>query len=374
MKTGVKNGNISLPVSLDFPVSFSKSDSWFDQHISSRKKSSLPFLEKEELYWNDDWILWLLLLCNRSFFFNWSLCVRHSNFFIFILFRASISPWPHLLSNFSSSHLLTIFYLLIVSPTLQRKLLLFSSWSTLPFVWLLIIKSSRSSSWPTSQTSQQVVNVVAPKRSLWDMRRAKSFWFGDKPIFKSPAKSSSLSSFVFKKPSLTNMIKHDYLYVIPMLVLMVKSERSVFPEYGYYSYHPAYDHDLPPDRPLPAKIPFGMPLGGYSMEGRGPPFGLVAFYFEAYGHRFDFNNPWNMFLLRQLLRLSSEITAKFLPVDHSISHSLSPFNLLTTKLVSKFIPVDNSLMDGPLIWNKWSNNIIYTVFCITTNQEGYYYF
>lgn len=140
--------------------------------------------------------------------------------------------------------------------------------------------------------------------------------------------------------------KHEYLYVIPMLILMVKSERSVFPEYGYYSYHSAYDHDLPPNRPLPAKIPFGMPLGGYSQEGRGPAFGLVAFYVEAYGHHFDFNNPWNLFLLKRLIRLSSEITTKLVPVE-TVSMNM---NLLSTKILSKFLPVDNSLMDGPLIW------------------------
>jgi len=145
------------------------------------------------------------------------------------------------------------------------------------------------------------------------------------------------------------MSKHEYLYVLPMLVLIVKSEKSIFPEYGYYSYHPAYDNDLPPSRPLPAKIPFGMPLGGYSQDGRGPPYGLVAFYFEAYGHQFDFHNPWNLFLLKHLIRLSSEITAKFVPVTDSVNTILAN---LPTKLVSKFIPVDNSLMEGPLIWNK----------------------
>ena len=71
------------------------------------------------------------------------------------------------------------------------------------------------------------------------------------------------------------------LYIFPILILAVVGERSIFPENGYYSYHPAYFHDLPPPRPLPSKIPFGMPLGGFSAEGRGPPFGLVAFYFEV---------------------------------------------------------------------------------------------
>lgn len=104
-------------------------------------------------------------------------------------------------------------------------------------------------------------------------------------------------------------------------------EQSIFPENGYYSYHPAYYHDLPPARPLPAKIPFGMPIGGYSASGQGPPYGLVAFYVDTYGHQFELNNPWNYFLLKQLLKLSSELTARF-------------------------VPIDNSLMDGPLIWEK----------------------
>lgn len=148
-----------------------------------------------------------------------------------------------------------------------------------------------------------------------------------------------------------------YIYPLMLMSLMmsVLGERSIFPENGYYSYHPSYYHDLPPNRPLPSKIPFGMPMGGYSAEGRGPPFGLVAFYFEvrsdtpsdrttnsitccpssllmilshllqAYGRPIDLNSPWNIFLLKQLIRLSSEIT-------------------------SKFIPVDETLMDGPLIW------------------------
>lgn len=140
------------------------------------------------------------------------------------------------------------------------------------------------------------------------------------------------------------------LFMLPVFYAgIVTSERSVFPESGYYSYHPAYDHDLPPNRPLPSKIPFGLPIGGYSAEGRGPPFGLVAFYIEAYGHRFDFNNPWNFFLLKQLIRISSEITSKFVPVDNSL---VSKLVSLDSSLISKFIPVDNSLMDGPLIWMK----------------------
>ena len=116
----------------------------------------------------------------------------------------------------------------------------------------------------------------------------------------------------------------------PVLVLTSVchgQEQSIFPENGYYSYHPAYYHDLPPARPLPAKIPFGMPVGGYSASGHGPPYGLVAFYVDTYGHQFEFSNPWNYFLLKQLLKLSSEITARF-------------------------VPIDNSLMDGPLIWEK----------------------
>lgn len=192
----------------------------------------------------------------------------------------------------------------------------------------------------------------------------RSTWLNETETKTKTSKSSKLkwqtnsSTFVshhlltakkISHPKIMKISNHEYLYVIPMLVLMVKSERSVFPEYGYYSYHPAYDHDLPPNRPLPAKIPFGMPLGGYSQEGRGPPYGLVAFYFEAYGHRFDFNNPWNMFLLKQLIRLSSEITAKFVPFSAGVEN----MNLLSTKILSKFLPVDNSLMDGPLIW-KWS--------------------
>lgn len=72
-----------------------------------------------------------------------------------------------------------------------------------------------------------------------------------------------------------------HLYIFPILILSVVGEQSIFPENGYYSYHPAYYHDLPPARPLPSKIPFGMPMGGFSAEGRGPPFGLVAFYFEV---------------------------------------------------------------------------------------------
>lgn len=104
-------------------------------------------------------------------------------------------------------------------------------------------------------------------------------------------------------------------------------EQSIFPENGYYSYHPAYYHDLPPARPLPAKIPFGLPVGGYSASGHGPPYGLVAFYVDTYHQQYEFNNPWNYFLLKQLLKISSELT-------------------------SRFVPIDNSLMDGPLIWEK----------------------
>lgn len=45
--------------------------------------------------------------------------------------------------------------------------------------------------------------------------------------------------------------------------------------------------------------------------GEGPPFGLVAFYFDAFGHHFDFNSPFNLFLLKQLLRFSSELAPGF---------------------------------------------------------------
>ena len=117
------------------------------------------------------------------------------------------------------------------------------------------------------------------------------------------------------------------LLLLPLPPIVQTQEQSVFPESGYYSYHPHYFHDLPPNRPLPAKIPFGLPMGGYSAGGRGPPFGLVAFYVEEYGHRFDFSNPWHIFMLKQLIRLSSEIT-------------------------SKLLPIDNSLLDDPLIWDN----------------------
>ena len=110
--------------------------------------------------------------------------------------------------------------------------------------------------------------------------------------------------------------------LLPLLLVMhapaslvAGQEQSVFPESGYYSYHPHYFHDLPPNRPLPSKIPFGLPVGGYSAGGQGPPFGLVAFYVEEYGHRFDFGNPWHIFMLKQLIRLSSEITTKLVPLD-----------------------------------------------------------
>lgn len=126
-------------------------------------------------------------------------------------------------------------------------------------------------------------------------------------------------------------MKHHFnsgLCLLPVILVVVAGqEQSVFPESGYYSYHPHYYHDLPPNRPLPSKIPFGMPMGGYSARGQGPPFGLVAFYVEEYGHRFDFHNPWHIFMLKQLIRLSSEIT-------------------------SKLVPIDNSLLDEPLIWDN----------------------
>ena len=83
----------------------------------------------------------------------------------------------------------------------------------------------------------------------------------------------------------SKMKRRKLMYIFPLLIMSVMmsvlGERSIFPENGYYSYHPSYYHDLPPNRPLPSKIPFGMPMGGYSAEGRGPPFGLVAFYFEV---------------------------------------------------------------------------------------------
>lgn len=109
-------------------------------------------------------------------------------------------------------------------------------------------------------------------------------------------------------------------------ISVCSGEQSSFPEYGFYSYHPHYNHDLPPARPLPKKIPFGMPMGGYSMEGNGPPFGLVAFYFDAFGHHFDFNSPFSLLLLKQLIRLSSELAPSH--YDHVYSNHVPhiPFN------------------------------------------------
>ncbi|KAI1289426.1 hypothetical protein HDE_08384 [Halotydeus destructor] len=115
---------------------------------------------------------------------------------------------------------------------------------------------------------------------------------------------------------------------VTYLLLGVSCERSVFPEYGHYSYHSHYDHDVAPARPLPKKIPFGMPMGGYSLEGRGPPFGLVAFYYDAYGHHFDFNSPWHLNLLRQMLKFSSELSMGFSQLAASsplFHHTLHPF-------------------------------------------------
>ena len=46
---------------------------------------------------------------------------------------------------------------------------------------------------------------------------------------------------------------------------------------GFYSYYPQYSHDIPAPHHYSGPIPFGLPMGGFSMNGRGPAFGLQAY-------------------------------------------------------------------------------------------------
>lgn len=46
---------------------------------------------------------------------------------------------------------------------------------------------------------------------------------------------------------------------------------------GFYANHPAYAHDLPRADHYRGPVPFGLPLGGRSLHGRGPPFGLASY-------------------------------------------------------------------------------------------------
>lgn len=46
---------------------------------------------------------------------------------------------------------------------------------------------------------------------------------------------------------------------------------------GYYSYYPEYSHDIPAPHHYSGPVPFGLPMGGFSMNGRGPAFGLQAY-------------------------------------------------------------------------------------------------
>jgi len=46
---------------------------------------------------------------------------------------------------------------------------------------------------------------------------------------------------------------------------------------GYFSYHPEYLHDLPAPNHYMGPVPFGLPMGGFSMNGKGPAFGLQAY-------------------------------------------------------------------------------------------------
>lgn len=46
---------------------------------------------------------------------------------------------------------------------------------------------------------------------------------------------------------------------------------------GFYSYYPEYGHDIPAPDHYSGPIPLGLPMGGFSANGRGPAFGLQAY-------------------------------------------------------------------------------------------------
>jgi hypothetical protein len=67
------------------------------------------------------------------------------------------------------------------------------------------------------------------------------------------------------------------LYCI-IVLLMCTSETECQDFFsGYYSYHPAYMHDMPAPDHYTGPIPFGLPMGGFSMGGKGPAYGLQAY-------------------------------------------------------------------------------------------------
>ncbi|RWS11310.1 hypothetical protein B4U79_02676, partial [Dinothrombium tinctorium] len=47
--------------------------------------------------------------------------------------------------------------------------------------------------------------------------------------------------------------------------------------FGHYDQTPAYQRDVPRSNDFRGRIPFGLPVGGYSLKGVGPPYGLTAY-------------------------------------------------------------------------------------------------
>ncbi|RWS06262.1 hypothetical protein B4U79_01422 [Dinothrombium tinctorium] len=57
------------------------------------------------------------------------------------------------------------------------------------------------------------------------------------------------------------------------------------------AYHPAYLHDNPSSHSYTGPIPFGLPVGGFSMHGKGPPLGLMAYVIKFGG----WDNMWQVY-------------------------------------------------------------------------------
>jgi hypothetical protein len=79
-----------------------------------------------------------------------------------------------------------------------------------------------------------------------------------------------------KKTVLSSIQSNVEIYSIVMLFYISLINCQDFYG-GYFSYHPEYLHDLPAPDHYMGPVPFGLPMGGFSMNGKGPAFGLQAY-------------------------------------------------------------------------------------------------
>lgn len=93
------------------------------------------------------------------------------------------------------------------------------------------------------------------------------------------SKVNMLNQLISSDCTYTKLLR---IYFIIMNLVIIKCQEYYDEESGYYSYHPAYSHDLPAPDHYTGPIPFGLPMGGFSMNGKGPAYGLQAYIMRGF--------------------------------------------------------------------------------------------